>query len=113
LPKERAGKPLSNMAMLELVRGTIGNWYTVRGFRSAFRDWCRERTNFPGEIAELALAHINKDKTEAAYARGDAIDHRRQLMQAWSDYLAMPAMVKGEVIPIGRVPSASLANQKV
>jgi integrase len=67
-PGAQEGRPLSNMAMLELVRGTIGKGYTVHGFRSAFRDWCREQTNFPRELAELALAHVNKDKTEEAGA---------------------------------------------
>ena len=54
-----------------------GNGYTVHGFRSAFRDWCREQTNFPRELAELALAHVNNDKTERAYARGAAVERRR------------------------------------
>jgi integrase len=100
----REGKPLSNMAWLELIRGMIGNGYTVHGFRSAFRDWARERTAYPREIAELALAHANKDKTEAAYARGDALDKRRQLMTAWSNYCAMPA-VEGEVVSMRSVRS--------
>jgi integrase len=90
-------RPLSNMAMLELLRGMVGNGVTVHGMRSAFRDWCRERTSYPREIAELALAHVNKDKTEAAYARGDALDHRRKLMKAWADYLAAPP-AKGDVV---------------
>jgi integrase len=82
----QADRPLSNMAMLELVRGIIGNGYTVHGFRSTFRDWCREQTSFPRELAELALAHINKDKTEAAYARGAAVKRRRQLMNEWAQF---------------------------
>jgi hypothetical protein len=83
--------------MLELVRGTIGNGYTVHSMRSAFRDWCRERTSYPREIAELALAH-NKDKTEAAYARGDALGRRRKLMKTWAGYLATAPV--GVVTPI-------------
>ena len=62
-PGARKGKPLSNMAMLELLRGIDGS-LTVHGFRSSFRDWCAERSNFPREIAEAALAHTLKDKTE-------------------------------------------------
>jgi len=85
-PGARAGRPLSNMAMLELVRGTTGDGYTVHGFRSTFRDWCREQTNFPRELAELTLAHINKDKTEAAYARGAAVERRRELMDGWAKF---------------------------
>jgi integrase len=100
----RVGKPLSNMAMLELVRGMIGNGVTVHGFRSAFRDWCRERTNYPREIVELALAHVNKDKTEAAYARGDAVEKRRAIMQAWADFCSRPAM-EGKVTSIQSVRS--------
>jgi integrase len=87
-PGAYAGRPLSNMAMLELLRGTVGNGYTVHGFRSTFRDWCREQTNFPRELAELALAHVNKDKTEAAYARGAAVERRRQLMDGWARFCA-------------------------
>jgi integrase len=58
------------------------------GFRSTFRDWAGERTNFPRELAEQALAHVLKDKTEAAYARGDALEKRAKLMAAWGNYLA-------------------------
>ena len=59
---------------------------TVHGFRSAFRDWCGEQTNFPREVAEAALAHVVRDKVEAAYARGDLFDKRRELMEAWGAY---------------------------
>jgi integrase len=82
----RAGQPLSNMAMLELLRGTIGNGFTVHGFRSTFKDWAREQTNFSNELSESALAHVIKDKTEAAYARGDLFDKRRKLMDEWAAY---------------------------
>ena len=56
--------------------------YTVHGFRSSFRDWCAEQTNYPRELAEAALAHVLKDKTEAAYQRGDLLEKRRRLMEA-------------------------------
>jgi integrase len=85
-PGAREGKPLSNMAMLELVRGIAGQGFTVHGFRSSFRDWCKEQTNYPREIAELALAHVVADKSEAAYSRGDALQKRAQLMRAWASY---------------------------
>ena len=88
------------MAMLELVRGTIGNGYTVHGFRSAFRDWCREQTSFPRELAELALAHVNKDKTEEAYARGPAVDRRRRLMDAWAKFCMSNVTGDAKVVPI-------------
>ncbi len=82
----RAGRPLSNMAMLELLRGKTGNGSTVHGFRSAFRDWAGEATNFPRDLAEAALAHVLKDRTEAAYRRGDALEKRRKLMAAWGAF---------------------------
>lgn len=84
-PGARLDQSLSNMAMLELLRGMRED-LTVHGFRSSFRDWAAERTNFPREIAEAALAHILKDKTEAAYLRGDALDKRRKLMEAWAAF---------------------------
>lgn len=99
-PSAQVGRPLSNMAMLELVRGTMGKGYTVHGLRSYFRDWCRERTNFPRELAELALAHVNQDKTEAAYARGAAIERRRRLMDAWAEYCMSDTGVGAKVVPL-------------
>ena len=67
------------MAMLELVRGLTDNGYVVHGFRSSFRDWAGETTNFPREVAEAALAHTVRDQTEAAYRRGDALAKRSSL----------------------------------
>ena len=61
---------------------------TVHGFRSAFRDWCGEETDFPREVAEQALAHIVGNDVERAYRRGDALEKRRQLMEAWATYSA-------------------------
>jgi len=90
-PGARAGRPLSNMAMLELMRGTDdAAEFTVHGFRSSFRDWAGEQTSFAREIIETAMAHQLKDKAEAAYARGDLLLKRRKLMEAWSMYLAKP-----------------------
>lgn len=95
----RKCKPMSNMAMLMLLRGIKGcEELTVHGFRSAFRDWAGERTNFPREVAEAALAHTLRDKTEAAYRRGDALEKRRRLMQAWEGFIASPA--RGAVLPM-------------
>jgi integrase len=108
-PSADADRPLSNMAMLELVRGMIGRGFTVHGFRSTFRDWCRERTNFPREIAELALAHANKDKTERAYASGAAIERRRRLMEAWAKFCTSTAAPSGEVVPLQRGGAAEAA----
>lgn len=89
-PGAKQGKPLSNMAMLEMLRGMRADEnLTVHGFRSAFRDWTGEETLFSDIIAEMALAHTIKDKTIAAYRRGDAFEKRKQLMQMWSDYLIL------------------------
>ena len=84
------GKPLSNMAMLELLRGMAGNGYTVHGFRSTFSDWARDCTAYPRDVIEMALAHAIKDKSEAAYRRGDALDKRRRLMTEWARYCEAP-----------------------
>jgi len=78
------------MAMLQLLRGMVGNGYTVHGFRSCFSDWARDRTAYPRDIIEMALAHSIKDKSEAAYRRGDALDKRRPLMAEWARYCSAP-----------------------
>jgi integrase len=86
-PGRSGKKPMSNMVLLMTMR-RLKSTYTVHGFRSAFRDWASERTNFPNEICEAALAHIVKDKTEAAYRRGDLFDKRRDLMATWAGFVA-------------------------
>jgi integrase len=83
----KEGKPLSNMAMLKLLERMKRDDLTTHGFRSTFRDWAAECTAFPNEVAEMALAHAIRDKTESAYRRGDLLDKRRELMQAWADYI--------------------------
>jgi integrase len=96
-PGGRKGKPLSNMAMAELLKGmacpstTPGKNAVPHGFRSTFRDWAAERTNFPRELAEAALAHVLADKTEAAYQRGDLLEKRRRLMREWARFCESPA----------------------
>jgi len=60
---------------------------TVHGFRSTFRDWAGEETNYPNELCEMALAHTIKNKAEAAYRRGAMVERRRHLMQDWQNYL--------------------------
>ena len=80
-----SGKPLSNMAMLELLRG-LQPGLTVHGFRSTFSDWSRDRTAYPRDVIEMALAHTIKDKSEAAYRRGDALEKRRCLMADWDNF---------------------------
>ncbi|RQV54257.1 site-specific integrase [Burkholderia cenocepacia] len=85
-PGARYNKPLSNMAMLQLLERMKCSDITVHGFRSTFRDWAGETTHFPREVCEAALAHGLKDKAEAAYARGDLFVKRGALMQEWAGY---------------------------
>ena len=85
-PGQRAGMPLSNMAMEMVLRRMDLDGVTVHGFRSAFRDWAGNETHFPREIAEAALAHVVGDKAEQAYRRSDALEKRRALMAAWADH---------------------------
>jgi integrase len=99
-PGARAKAPLSNMAMLELLRGMDGNGSTVHGFRSTFRDWAGDRTNFARDVIEHALAHQIKDKAEAAYRRSAALEKRRQLMEAWAKYCSSPAQPSGQVVAL-------------
>ena len=94
-PGARQKRPLSNMAMLELLRD-MRKGLTVHGFRSTFRDWCAEQTNFPREIAEKALAHTVGDETERAYQRGDLLEKRGKLMQAWARFCVSAARREGE-----------------
>lgn len=83
-PGAAKNKPLSNMAFLQLLKRMERPDLTVHGFRSTFRDWCAERTNYPNEVAEMALAHTVGDKVEAAYRRGDLFEKRKRLMRDWA-----------------------------
>jgi integrase len=85
-PGGKKGKPLSNMAMLAVLKRMDRGDLTNHGFRSSFRDWAAERTNFPREVAEMALAHTVGDKVEAAYRRGDLFQKRRQMMDGWARF---------------------------
>jgi len=80
-------RPISDMTLSAVLKRLGRKDVTVHGFRSSFRDWAGETTQFPREVIEAALAHRLKDKAEAAYARGDLFRKRRALMQAWADYL--------------------------
>lgn len=82
-PGAIANSGLSNMAMLSLLRRMKRDDLTAHGFRSTFRDWAAESTAYPGEVVEMALAHVVGDKTEAAYRRGDLFEKRRRLMEEW------------------------------
>jgi integrase len=90
---QKADKPLSVMALEMVLRRMRIENVTVHGFRSAFRDWAAECTNFTNEVCEAALAHVIENKAEAAYRRGDLFDKRRKLMEAWAVYCAAPKKV--------------------
>ena len=100
-PGRRESSSLSNMAMLQLLKRMGRPDLTVHGFRSTFRDWAAEQTNYPREVAEMALAHTVGDKVEAAYRRGDLFEKRRRMMEEWQRFCETPAEEKsGDVIPI-------------
>jgi len=102
----KEGAPLSQMALLMLLRRMEREDLTVHGFRSTFRDWAAECTGFPNEVVEMALAHVVEDKTEAAYRRGDLFVKRRKLMEAWAGYCGRPSG-KSNVVPMGRLHQAT------
>ncbi len=98
------GAGLSNMALLVLLRRMGRGDLTTHGFRSTFRDWAAERTGFPREVAEQALAHALSDKVEAAYRRGDLFDKRRKLMEPWARACSQPLPASAVVSPL-RLPA--------
>ncbi len=110
----RCGRPLSNMALLQLMRGLgYGNGKprgacVPHGFRSSFRDWAGEVSSFPRDVCEMALAHVIDNRVEAAYRRGDLFEKRRAMMHAWALFIA-PA---GDGVVVGmdrKRPSRSSA----
>jgi integrase len=105
-PSAKPNRPLSNMAMLKLLQRMGRADLTVHGFRSTFRDWAAEQTNFPREVAEHALAHSLPDKVEAAYRRSDLFGKRRGLMDAWARFCSQTPPSTGEVIAISSRDSA-------
>ena len=105
-PGMKEGEPLSDMAMLELLKRMGREDLTVHGFRSTFRDWAAESTTYPNEVCEMALAHAIADKAEAAYRRGDLFEKRRQLMADWADYCNAPEG-KASVVSIKRAAKAA------
>ncbi|MGE8127727.1 tyrosine-type recombinase/integrase [Methylobacterium sp. NPDC080182] len=95
------GGPLSDMSLTAVMRRMEVD-VVPHGMRSTFRDWCSERTNFPRDLAEAALAHTLESKVEAAYRRGDALEKRRPMMEAWAAFCAHPAK-GGAVVPLAGV----------
>jgi integrase len=94
------GRPVGMRTVQDLVK--IGGEITVHGLRSSFRDWAAERTSFPREVCEMALAHAIPDAVEAAYRRGDLFEKRRKLMNAWAAYCAKVEMDAGKVVALAR-----------
>lgn len=101
-PGRGVNSPLSNMAFLMLLR-RMGLDCTTHGFRSSFRDWTAEKTNYPREVSEAALAHAVEDQTEAAYRRTDLFERRRTLMEDWA---AFATKTKAKIVLIGRGKAA-------
>jgi integrase len=93
----KQGKPLSNMTMAAVLHRMGYANVTVHGFRSTFRDWAAERTNFPNEVVEMALAHAVSNRVEAAYRRGDLFEKRRRLMAEWSTFCNTPTAASATV----------------
>ena len=90
-PGNEKNAPLSNMAILTLLHRMGRSDITGHGFRSTFKDWTAECTNFANEVSEMALAHVVGDKVEAAYRRGVMFEKRRRLMEAWAQYCTASA----------------------
>ena len=99
-PGGRAARPLSSMAFLMTLRRMGRGDLTAHGFRSTFRDWAAERTGYPNEVAEMALAHAVGDKVEAAYRRGDLFEKRVRIMADWATFCLTVQDGDGTVVPI-------------
>ncbi|EYD77116.1 site-specific recombinase, phage integrase family [Rubellimicrobium mesophilum DSM 19309] len=96
-PGSRPGQPMRDKTLSQVIR-VLGFSAHVHGFRTSFRTWAQERTNFPREVAEFALAHVVGSAAEQAYARSDLFEKRRKMMEAWAAYLAQE---RGQVVRIG------------
>jgi integrase len=99
-PGGKVDRPLSDMALLMLLRRMDRADLTVHGFRSTFRDWAAERTNYPNHVVEMALAHAIPSAVEAAYRRGELFEKRRRLLESWADFCASASA--GDVVPMRR-----------
>lgn len=104
-PGVRAGKPLSDASLGKALAAAGASEFTVHGMRSTFRDWATEVAHAPREIAEAALAHAVGDTVERSYARSDALERRRALMQQWADYVA-PSVANKKAPPEGEADNA-------
>jgi len=98
-PGVRQARPIAEGAMLAVLRRMGRADTTVHGFRSSFSDWAAERTGYPHQVVEMALAHTIESAVERAYRRGDLLEKRAMLMEAWARFCEMPAASR-EVVPI-------------
>ena len=98
-PSGKRGRTISSMVLLALLKRMGRSDFTIHGFRSTFRDWAAERTNYPREVAEMALGHAVSDKVEAAYRRSDLFEKRRRLMAEWARFCHSGAKA-GKVVAI-------------
>jgi integrase len=89
------------MALFAVLRRMKRDDLTTHGFRATFKTWAAERTNFAREVVEAALAHVNGDKVEVAYQRGDLFEKRKMLMSAWAEFCAKTPST-AEVVPLRR-----------
>jgi len=99
-PSQLAGRPIGDNTVWKLVKEAAGQDVTTHGLRSSFRDFCAERTSFPREIAEAALAHAVPSAVEASYLRTTFFDRRRALMAAWAEFCCAKPSASGAVVPI-------------
>ena len=100
-PGGKRGKPLSTNALLALLKRMERGDLTAHGFRSTFRDWAAEQTNYARDVAEMALAHTIGDKVEAAYRRGDLFEKRQHMMEDWAQYCGTVKGI-GQIVDINR-----------
>jgi integrase len=105
-PGARAGRLLSHTIFLRMLRRVDRGDLTVHGFRSTFRDWAAE-TGQPTDVAEAALAHTLGNKVQAAYQRGDLLERRRKLMDAWAAYCERP-QTDAEIVPLRRAAAEAI-----
>jgi len=119
-PGMRGNQPMSDMTLTKLIK-EMKEPYTAHGFRSAFRDWVSEETEYQGEIAEAALAHVVKDKTEAAYRRGNLLEKRRSLMTDCAKFIGdssccirtAPLVDPGGAFQDDELPSVTLPSRSL
>jgi integrase len=100
-PGWKTGKPLSSSSLLKALQVAGRGSATVHGCRSTFKDWASERSTFPSEVSEMALAHAIGDKTEAAYRRGELMKKRAAMMERWATFATTPRL-PAEVVPLHR-----------